>query len=79
MKAAYESYGSHLFKGAASTPYLEKEGLPVQILDSPAWTKDLATADKVAAAVLAWALDNGADSFCHWVCCITTLLLRDIH
>lgn len=34
------------------------------ILDDPTWTKK--HADTVAAAVLDWAVDNGANVFCHW-------------
>ena len=34
-------------------------------LDTVAWTTNL-QADKVAAAVLHWGLDNGASVYCHW-------------
>ena len=55
-----------MFFGAVAAKYLAGEGLPSDTLESPVWTKSLATADKVAAAVLKWAVDNGASSFCHW-------------
>lgn len=58
--------GKHLFSGAVAAKYLAGEGLPSDTLDSSEWTKSLATADKVAAAVLKWAVANGASSFCHW-------------
>lgn len=60
-----DGYGKHLFKGAVAAPYLEKVGLPKNALDTPAWTTN-GTVDKVAAAVLEWAKDNGASVYCHW-------------
>lgn len=60
-----DGYGSHLFKGAVAAPYLEKHGLPKGTLDGTTWTTD-GKADKVAAAVLDWAKDNGANVYCHW-------------
>jgi hypothetical protein len=41
-----DGYGKHLFKGATAAPYLEKQGLPKNALDSPSWTTN-GTADKV--------------------------------
>jgi len=35
------------------------------VLDSPAWASD-GKANQVAAAVLEWAKDNGANTYCHW-------------
>ena len=35
------------------------------MLDSPAWASD-GKANQVAAAVLEWAKDNGANTYCHW-------------
>ena len=64
-KVSIESYGKHLFKGAVAAPYLEKAGLPKNTLDGTAWTTD-GNADKVAAAVMDWARDNGASVYCHW-------------
>ena len=60
-----DGFGAHVFKGAAAEPYLEKVGLTKAVLDSPAWTTN-GNADKVAAAVLAWAKDHGASVYCHW-------------
>jgi len=64
--ASLEGYGKHLFKGAVAAPYLEAAGLPKGTLDNGDWTRDGATADKVANAVSAWARDNGASVYCHW-------------
>lgn len=58
-------YGDHLFKGAVADKYLKTQGLSAATLDSAAWTTD-GKADKVAAAVLEWAKDNGASVYCHW-------------
>ena len=63
--ASLEGYGQHLFKGAVAAPYLKKVGLPENTLDGHKWTTD-GNADKVAAAVLEWAKDNGASVYCHW-------------
>ena len=60
-----DGFGAHVFKGAAAEPYLEKVGLTKTVLDTPAWTTN-GNADKVAAAVLAWAKDHGASVYCHW-------------
>lgn len=60
-----EEYGQHLFKGVVAEPYLKDAGLPANTLDSANWTTD-GNADKVASAILKWALDNGATSYCHW-------------
>jgi glutamine synthetase type III len=35
-------------------------------LKDPSWVADAAKADKIAAAVLEWAISMGASSFCHW-------------
>lgn len=59
-------YGQHVFTGTTSAPYLTKAGLPTDTLDNGDWCKDPKTADKVAAAILAWAQDNGASVYCHW-------------
>jgi glutamine synthetase len=59
-----KGFGQHLFRGAVAAPYLQNAGLPADVLDSPAWTQD-GSADRVAAAILAWAQDNGASVYCH--------------
>ena len=51
--------------GAVAAPYLKKAGLPENALESKDWTTN-GNADKVAAAVLEWAKDNGASVYCHW-------------
>ena len=65
LAASFDGYGQHSFKGAVAAPYLEKAGLPKDTLDGTAWTTN-GNADKVAAAVLEWAKDNGASVYCHW-------------
>jgi glutamine synthetase len=59
-----KGFGQHLFRGAVAAPYLQNAGLPADVLDSSAWTQD-GSADRVAAAILAWAQDNGASVYCH--------------
>ena len=41
-------------------------GLSLEDLNNPAWVKDPAKADAIAAAVLEWAKSIGASNFCHW-------------
>lgn len=61
---AYGDYGRHLFKGTVADEYLKKHGSSAAILDDPSWTVN--HADTVAAAVLDWAIDHGANVYCHW-------------
>jgi len=61
---AYDDYGKHIFTGKVAESYLQKHGASGDILKDPSWTKN--HADVVAAAVLDWAVDNGANTFCHW-------------
>jgi len=61
---AYGDYGKALFKGTVADEYLKKHGADATLLDDPSWTAT--SADTVAAAVLDWALDNGANVYCHW-------------
>lgn len=63
--ASLEGMGTHVFKGAVAAPYLARQGLPPNTLESGDWAKD-SRADKVAQAVLEWAIDNGASVYCHW-------------
>ena len=58
-------YGKHLFKGDIAASYLERHGLVRDVLNTSDWTKN-GQAPQVAAAVLDWARDNGASTFCHW-------------
>jgi len=60
----YNDYGSHVFKGRVADEYLKKHGADASLLDNPTWTQT--HADTVAAAVLDWAVDNGATTYCHW-------------
>lgn len=60
-----DAYGKHVFIGAIAAPYLASVGLSKNALDDPGWTTN-GSADKVAAAVLAWARSNGASYYCHW-------------
>ena len=59
-------YGEDVFKGAVADKYLKKEGLSIKDLQDYSWTKDASKPDKIAKALMAWALDKGATSFCHW-------------
>lgn len=60
----FSDYGKHVFTGKIADGYLQKHGASSDILKDPTWVKD--QADVVAAAVLEWATDNGADTYCHW-------------
>jgi len=61
---AYEEYGKHVFSGAVADEYLQKHGASAALLDDPSWVKH--SSDTVAAAVLDWSTDNGANVYCHW-------------
>lgn len=61
---AYDDYGKACFTGAVADEYLQKQGASGDLLKDPSWTKT--HSDVVAAAVLDWATDNGANTFCHW-------------
>jgi glutamine synthetase len=61
---AYEDYGKHVFTGKVADTYLKKHGASGDLLKDPSWTKT--HADVVAAAVLDWAVDHGANTYCHW-------------
>ena len=51
MSASLEGYGDHLFKGKVAAPYLEKQGLPADTLESHEWTTN-GNADKVRSCLL---------------------------
>ena len=55
-----------MFKGKIADKYLKKEGLTSKDLDDYSWINDSAKPDMIAKAMMAWALDKGASSFCHW-------------
>jgi len=63
---AYDHYGKNLFTGSVADAYLKKHGVSSgsALLKDPSWTKT--NADAVANAVLDWAVDSGANTFCHW-------------
>jgi len=60
----YSDYGKSVFIGRVADEYLKKHGASADILDDPSWTKT--HADTVAKAVLDWAVDRGANTYCHW-------------
>lgn len=60
----YEDYGKALFTGTVADEYLQKHGASGEILKDPTWVQT--HADVVANAVLDWAVDNGANVYCHW-------------
>lgn len=57
-------FGQHVFKGAVAEKYLKKQGESAKLLETSAWTEK--KSDAVAAALLDWARENGASSYCHW-------------
>ena len=61
-----ETFGNDLFSGAVANAYLRNVALDPNTLKTPAWTRNPATIEKVAAAVLMWAQDQKADSYCQW-------------
>ncbi|KAL7504558.1 hypothetical protein ACHAXN_002180 [Cyclotella atomus] len=60
----YNDYGKALFTGRVADEYLKKHGSSGDILKDPSWVKS--HADIVAKAVLDWAVDRGANTYCHW-------------
>jgi len=61
-----EGFGRHKFMGAVADEYLAGSGMTWADMEDGTWTKDIAKADKVAAAVLAWAQAHGAHVYTHW-------------
>jgi len=59
-----EEYGKNVFTGTVAEKYLKKYGESVETLNDPNWVNE--KSDNVAAAILEWATDNGADTYCHW-------------
>lgn len=45
--ASLEGLGTHVFRGAIAAPYLARQGLPVNVLESPDWAKNSHKADQV--------------------------------
>merc|ERR1719343_476372 len=60
----YADYGKSLFAGRVADEYLKKHGSSADILDDASWTQT--HSDTVAKAVLDWAVDRGANTYCHW-------------
>lgn len=50
-RASFEGYGSSLFKGKVAAPYLEKQGLSKNELESSAWVRDAKKADAVSSYI----------------------------
>lgn len=61
-----EGYGEDVFKGAVADKYLKEQGLSTKDLEDYSWINDKAKPDKIAKAIMCWALDRKATSFCHW-------------
>ena len=59
-------YSSFKFKGAVAAPFLQAVGLPANALDDSSWQEDKVKADKVAKAVMAWAVSKGATMYTHF-------------
>lgn len=57
-------FGQHVFRGSVAEKYLKKQGESAKMLESSSWTEK--KSDAMAAALLEWARDNGASSYCHW-------------
>mmetsp|Transcript_40131 Transcript_40131/g.99328 ORF Transcript_40131/g.99328 Transcript_40131/m.99328 type:complete len:722 (+) Transcript_40131:67-2232(+) len=66
MPSLTEGYGESVFKGAVADKYLKEVGLCAKDLDDYTWINDKAKPDQIAKALMAWALDRKATSFCHW-------------
>jgi len=60
----FKDYGKNVFTGKVADGYLQKYGVSVDTLKDPKWVEE--SADAVAAAILEWATDNGASTYCHW-------------
>ena len=58
-------YGQHRFMGVVADKYCKAQGLPKGILSTTTWTSDPKIANKVAAAVVAWAKEHGATMTTH--------------
>ena len=55
-----DGMGDHCFTGAVAEKYLSRQGASAAMLADPSWVDDEGKADLVAAAVLEWAVENGA-------------------
>jgi len=66
MPGTTEGIVENVFAGAVAERYLKKQGMTLKEFEDPSWVKSVASADKVAAAVLEWAVERGATNWCHW-------------
>mmetsp|Transcript_53551 Transcript_53551/g.81248 ORF Transcript_53551/g.81248 Transcript_53551/m.81248 type:complete len:709 (+) Transcript_53551:88-2214(+) len=62
--AAYEDFGKNVFTGKVADEYLKKHGGSGDVLKDPNWVNN--DSDMVANAVFDWAIDRGANVYCHW-------------
>jgi len=60
----YSDYGKNVFTGKVADEYLQKQGSSGKVLKDPSWVSD--HSDDVAAAIVDWATDRGANTYCHW-------------
>ena len=62
-----DGFGGSQFRGSVAAAYLKSVGgVTLAELESGSWVKEPAKADAVAKALLMWATDRGATSWCHW-------------
>jgi len=59
-----EDYGKNVFTGKVADKYLKKYGVSTDVFSDPNWVNE--KSDEVASAILEWATDNGATTYCHW-------------
>mmetsp|Transcript_26780 Transcript_26780/g.73831 ORF Transcript_26780/g.73831 Transcript_26780/m.73831 type:complete len:717 (+) Transcript_26780:115-2265(+) len=60
----FNDFGKNVFTGKVADEYLSKHGASKEVLDDPTWVQT--HSDAVANAVFDWAIDNGANVYCHW-------------
>ena len=53
ISASLNGFGDHVFKGAIAAPFLQKQGLPPNALDTYTWTTD-GSAEKVRQSAFGW-------------------------
>ncbi|CAJ1942294.1 unnamed protein product [Cylindrotheca closterium] len=59
----YDDYGKDVFTGKVADEYLKKHGASKELMNSGNWT--VADPDTVANAVFDWAIERGANTYCH--------------
>ncbi|EEC45634.1 GLNA, glutamine synthase [Phaeodactylum tricornutum CCAP 1055/1] len=60
----FNDFGKHVFTGKIADQYLAKHGGSGDMLKDPTWVKK--HSDTVAMAVFDWAIEHGANVYCHW-------------